>query len=196
MVSLSKNQTVSLAKTANAALSKITVGLGWDPVKKKGGLLSGIFGGGGGEIDLDASMLMLESSGQVFDQVWFSQLQSKCRSVTHSGDNLTGEGDGDDESIFVELPKVPSNVAYLAVTVNSFRGQTFNEVENSYCRIMDQSGKELVRYDLKEQGNYTATVIGMLKRLPGNDWEFKAIGEFGQGKTVGDLVGMASQQIF
>ena len=195
MVSLSKNQTVSLAKTANASLTKITVGLGWDPVKKKGGLLSGIFGGGG-EIDLDASMLMLEASGQVLDQVWFSQLQSKCRSVTHSGDNLTGEGDGDDESIFVELPKVPSSVAYLAVTVNSFRGQTFNEVENSYCRIMDQSGKELVRYDLKEQGNYTATVIGMLKRLPGNDWEFKAIGEFGKGKTVGDLVGMASQQIF
>ncbi|WP_017445411.1 TerD family protein [Gayadomonas joobiniege] len=195
MVSLAKNQSVSLAKTANKTLSNITIGLGWDPIKKKGGFLSSIFGGGGGDIDLDASLLMLDANAGVVDKVWFRQLKSKCGAVVHTGDNLTGEGDGDDEAIKVDLTRIPANVTYLGVTVNSFRGQTFNEVENSFCRVLDQNGKELVRYDLKEQGNYTATLIGMLKRS-GDDWEFKALGVMGNGRTVDELTALASQNTF
>ena len=93
-ISLKKNDSVSLKKEAGGGLSAITLGVGWD-VAKKGGFM-GMFGGGGGDIDLDASCLAFNAGGKVVDQVWFGQLSSKDGSIRHSGDNLTGEGDGDD----------------------------------------------------------------------------------------------------
>ncbi|MCA1770594.1 MAG: TerD family protein [Halomonas sp.] len=105
-ISLSKGQTISLAKTGNTGPSKVFMGLGWDPIKKKsGGFLGGLFGGGGGgdSIDLDASVILLDANKSAVDTVSFNQLKSKDGAIRHGGYNLTGEGEGDDEVIYVEL---------------------------------------------------------------------------------------------
>lgn len=194
-ISLSKGQTISLVKES-AGLSKVRLGLGWDPVKKKGGFLSGLFGGGGGgEIDLDASCLMFDAGKQLLDVVWFRQLKSNDGAIVHSGDNLTGEGDGDDETIAVDLDRLPAGVQTLVFTVNSFRGQSFNEVENAFCRVVDErSGKELARYTLTEQGSHTGVVMAVLGRA-GGDWTLKAIGTPANGRTAQDLASAATAHI-
>ncbi|HFT1470275.1 TPA: TerD family protein [Providencia stuartii] len=186
MVSLSKNQTISLSKQA-PALNHLMFGLGWDPVQvKKKGFLSGLFGGGN-SIDLDASCILPDAQGKQIDVVSFRKLKSSCNSVIHSGDNLTGEGDGDDETIFVELNKLPANTEYLAFTVNSFRGQTFNEVENAFCRVVDHATKkELANYKLTEQGSHTGIIIASLRRNNGQ-WDFTAHGSPSTGRTIQDM---------
>lgn len=183
MVSLSKNQTVSLSKESSS-LNQLHFGLGWDPAKKKG--LFGSLFGGNDSIDLDAGCVLMDSAGNALDTIWFRQLKSKCGSVIHTGDNLTGEGDGDDEVINVTLNKLPDNVEYLAFTVNSFRGQTFNDVDNAFCRVVDQSNKELARYKLTEQGSHTGIVIASLRRNKGN-WDFTAHGHACRGRTIDDM---------
>ncbi|WP_017346801.1 TerD family protein [Pantoea sp. A4] len=185
MVSLSKNQTVSLSKQTSS-LNKLHFGLGWDPIKKKG-LFSKLLGGGNDAIDLDASCILLDKSGHQLDTIWFRKLASSCGSVQHSGDNMTGEGDGDDEVINVDLLRLPAEVEYLAFTVNSFRGQTFNEVENAFCRVVDQSGKELARYQLAEQGSHTGIVIASLHRN-GGLWDFTAHGQASKGRVIDDMM--------
>lgn len=186
MVSLNKNQTISLKKQSTA-LSKLHFGLGWDPIKKeKKGFLSSLFGGITDSIDLDASCIMLDVNGKSIDEVWFCHLKSKCRSVIHSGDNLTGEGDGDDEVIKVDLTKLPFEVEYLVFTVNSFRGQTFNDVDNAFCRVLDQNNQELARYQLTEQGPHTGIIIATLKRN-GGSWDFTAQGFPCNGRTIKDI---------
>lgn len=186
MVSLNKNQTISLKKQSTA-LSKLHFGLGWDPIKKeKKGFLSSLFGGITDSIDLDASCIMLDVNGKNIDEVWFCHLKSKCRSVIHSGDNLTGEGDGDDEVIKVDLIKLPFEVEYLVFTVNSFRGQTFNDVDNAFCRVLDQNNQELARYQLTEQGPHTGIIIATLKRN-GGSWDFTAQGFPCNGRTIKDI---------
>ena len=127
-ISLSKNQKVSLSKESSG-LSQLTVGLGWDPAKKSGFFAKLL---ASDSIDLDASCLLLDAGGNVQDQIWFRQLKSKCGSIVHTGDNLTGEGDGDDEVIKVNLGQLPSNVEHIAFTVNSFSGQSFNDVDNAF----------------------------------------------------------------
>ena len=184
-VNLQKRQTISLAKENKSQLSQVQVGLGWDPIKK-GGFLSGIFGGES-SIDLDASCALLSKSGDLLDLVWFRQLQSNCGAVKHSGDNLTGEGDGDDEIIYVNLAKLPSNVEFLAFTVNSFRGQTFNEVQNALCRVVSENGVELGRYNLSEQGKHTGILIASMARN-GGDWTSTAHGKPCQGRLVQDMM--------
>lgn len=187
MVSLSKNQTVSLKKESSS-LDKIHFGLGWDPVKReKKGFFGALFGGASSDsIDLDASCVMLDATGKKLDVVWFRQLKSKCGSVVHTGDNLTGDGDGDDEVINVQLSKLPTDVEYLVFTVNSFRGQTFNDVENAFCRVVDHTGKELSHYKLTEQGSHTGIIIATLRRN-GGSWDFTAQGHACQGRTIDDM---------
>ena len=180
MVSLSKNQTVSLSKQSSA-INQLHFGLGWDPIKKKG--LFGKLFGGGDDIDLDAGCVLLDRSGNAIDTIWFRKLKSSCGAVVHTGDNLTGEGDGDDEVIKVNLSRLPDNVEYLAFTVNSFRGQSFNDVENAFCRVLDQNGKELARYELTEQGAHTGIVIASLYRNNGQ-WDFTAHGQACGGRTI------------
>ncbi|ARU89002.1 TerD family protein [Pseudomonas sp. M30-35] len=191
-LTLSKNQTISLEKTAGSGLSKISLGLGWDAAK------SGFFGkllGSGGEIDLDASCILLDSELKPVDLVWFRQLKSNDGSIQHSGDNRTGEGDGDDESINVDLTRLPEAVKHLVFTVNSFTGQTFEKVENAYCRIIDASNKtELARFNLSERGGHTGIVMASLSR-GSSGWEFKAIGVTTNGRTVDDLVSLAVQAV-
>ncbi|MGX2042156.1 TerD family protein [Methylocaldum sp. MU1018] len=190
-VNLQKGQKISLEKEANGSLSRIVMGLGWDAAKTKGaGLLGGIFGGGagGGNIDLDASCLLFDEQGNLLDSVWFRQLRSRDGSIQHTGDNLTGEGDGDDEQIVVDLPKVPADVKSLVFTVNNYTGQDFSRVQNAFCRIANgANGKEIARYDLSCQGSHTAMIMAKVYRH-NNEWKMHAIGETGQGRTFEQLL--------
>ena len=184
-VNLSKGQKISLDKEAGSALTKITMGLGWDAVKSKG--LFG-FGSKSETIDLDASCVMFDEANNQIDTVWVRQLKSKDGSIVHTGDNRTGAGDGDDEQIIVDLSRVPPNVKSLVFTVNSFTGQSFEKIENAFCRIINASdNKEVARYDLSVQGTHTAQIMAKLYRHNG-EWKMHAIGENGNGRTIEDLV--------
>lgn len=185
VVSLQKGQTVSLAKSGGGSLTRVAMGLGWDVRKAKG--LFGVFGGGGGDIDLDASCLMFDGDRRMLDQVWFRQLSSKDGSIVHSGDNRTGAGDGDDETINVDLSRLPATVTTLVFTVNSFQGDTFDRIANAYCRLVDLTdGKELARYDLTGSGTHTGQVMAKLTRSA-NGWDMKALGERTTGRTFHDM---------
>lgn len=184
-VNLQKGQKITLTKEGGGALSSVVMGLGWDVAEKKG--FFG-FGGGSQSIDLDASCLMFDENRNLLDTVWFRQLKSKDGSIKHTGDNLTGDGDGDDEKIIVDLDKVPANVKSLVFTVNSFRGQTFAEVKNAFCRIVDQAtNQEVARYNLSAQGSHSAQIMAKLYRHNG-EWKMHAIGENGNGTTFQDLM--------
>lgn len=188
-ISLQKGQKISLSKESGGALSKVVMGLGWDAKKSGGGMLKGLFGGGNSEsIDLDASCVMFDDNNKSVDTVYFGHLKSKDGSIVHTGDNRTGAGDGDDEQIIVELDKVPAHVKSLVFTVNSFTGQTFNAVENAYCRIVDSASKtEIARYTLSSQGSHTAQIMAKLYRHNG-EWKMHAIGENGTGRTIENLL--------
>ncbi|QDH33800.1 TerD family protein [Porphyrobacter sp. YT40] len=183
-VSLQKSQSVSLAKEAPHGLSQITLGVGWDVAK--GGFFGGLFGGGG-DIDLDASCLTFDANKTVLEAVWFGKLTNAAGTIRHSGDNLTGEGEGDDESIAIKLDQLDGKVEYIVLTVNSFRGQTFDKVANAFGRVVDnKSGRELARFDISESGPHTGLILATLSRS-GGQWDFKAIGERTGGRTVHDL---------
>jgi tellurium resistance protein TerZ len=185
MVSLSKGQSIRLEKSGGGSLTRVTMGLGWDVRKAKG--FMGMFGGGG-DIDLDASCLLFDSNRQVLDAVWFRQLRSNDGSIIHTGDNRTGAGDGDDEQIIVDLGGVPGQVTTLIFTVNSFTGDTFDKIENAYCRLVDATnGQEMARYDLTGAGSHTGQVMAKVTRS-GGGWEMKAIGEKTYGRTFHDMM--------
>ena len=184
-VNLQKGQKISLEKEAGGALSRVTMGLGWD-VAKSGGFFG--FGAKNQAVDLDASVVMFDESNRPVDVVWFRQLKSRDGSITHTGDNRTGAGDGDDEQIVVDLRTVPASVKSLVFTVNSFTGQNFSTVQNAFCRLFDtNSGKEIARYDLSVQGSHTAQIMAKLYRHNG-EWKMHAIGENGTGRTFDDLM--------
>ena len=171
-VSLAKRQTVSLVKTGAPALRRVAMGLGWDPAKR------------GRDIDLDASVIVVNAQGRKVDAVWFMAKSAFGGAIEHSGDNLTGAGEGDDEVITVDLGRLPAEAHALVFTVNSFRGQKFTDVRNAYCRLLDlESGAELVRYDLTESERSTGVIMSVLVRS-GPAWDMTAIGEFHDGKTA------------
>lgn len=185
-ISLVKGQKISLEKEAGGSLSRVVMGLGWDVVKPKG--LRGMFGGGAPEIDLDASCVLFDANRNPVDVVWFKQLQSRDGSIVHTGDNRTGAGAGDDEQIIVDLSRVPAEVATLVFVVNSFTGQDFSQIENAYCRIVDQAtGREIAKYNLSGQGTHTAQVMAKLYRH-GGEWKMHALGENASGRTFQDLM--------
>lgn len=193
-VSLQKGQKISLSKEVGGELTQVKLGLGWDVFQgqqeKKGGFLGKLFGGGsgGGSIDLDASCIMFDANKQAVDAIWFNQLKSKDGSIVHTGDNRTGDGDGDDEVINVDLSKVPANVVSLVFTVNSFTGQTFETVENAFCRIVNaNNNQEVARYNLSAQGNHTAMIMAKVYRH-NHEWKMHAIGEIASGRTFHDLM--------
>ncbi len=172
-ISLSKGQKISLTK-GNPGLSSITVGLGWDVNMYDTGTA----------FDLDSEAFLLGGNGmctQDTDFVFYGNLEHPSGSVKHMGDNLTGEGDGDDEQILVELSQVPANIERIAFTVTihdaEVRRQNFGQVNNSFIRIVDNAtGTELVRYDLGEDFSIeTAVVVGELYKHNG-EWKFNAIG--------------------
>lgn len=193
-ISLSKGQTISLEK--DSGLTKVYMGCGWDPVqKKKGGLLGGIFGGGGGgsdSIDLDASVIVFDENKAKIDLVWFQQLKSRDGSIKHSGDNRTGEGDGDDEVIHVDLSVLDPRAKYLVFTVNSFRGQSFDEVENAFARLVDATKKsEICRYTLTEKGRHTGVIMASMHKTA-SGWQMTAHGTPTDGRTAQDLAAAAA----
>jgi tellurium resistance protein TerZ len=184
-VSLQKGQKISLDKEAGGALTRVVMGLGWDAIKSKG-----IFGFGAKteSVDLDASCVMFDEANRPLDIVWFRQLKSRDGSIVHTGDNRTGAGDGDDEQIIVDLSRVPASVKALVFTVNSFTGQSFAQVQNAYCRLVNAANdKEVARYDLSVQGPHTAQIMAKLYRHNG-EWKMHAIGENGNGRTFDDLL--------
>lgn len=186
-VNLTKGQKISLEKEAGGQLTQIVMGLGWDVVKKKG--FMGLFGGET-EIDLDASCIMFDLNNQPVDAIWFKQLQSQDGSILHTGDNRTGAGDGDDEQIKVDLSRVPASVKTLMFVVNSFTGQTFAQIENAVCRVVNQAnGQEVARYNLTGQGSHTAQIMAKVYRH-NNEWKMQAIGEYASGRTFQDLMPM------
>jgi len=192
-VSLSKGQTISLEKSGGG-IARLHLGLGWDPVVKKKGFLGGLFGGGD-SIDLDASCIVVDAQKNVLDVVWFQSLKSKDGAILHSGDNLTGEGDGDDESIKIDTKALNPAAQHLILLCSSFRGQTFDEVDNAFCRVLDDGDStELCRYTLSEKGKNTGVVMGVLSRS-GNGWSFKAIGAPADGRTAQDLSAAAIQHV-
>lgn len=195
-ISLTKGQKISLTKD-NKGLSEIAVGLGWDEYRpkkeeKKKGFFNSLFGASeevssGGNIDCDASAFLLrngvlDSSERTKDEVSYRKKRAENSCVVHSGDNLTGEGEGDDETINIDLNKVPEDVNRIVFVVNiyeaKFRRQEFGMIENAFIRVYNrQNGEELCKYNLTE--NYkgmTALICGELYRDNG-EWKFSAIGE-------------------
>ena len=183
-VSLTKGQSVPLSSTSGSTLTHVRMGLGWDAVKKRG-----FFGGMKDQaIDLDASAVLYDASGAVVDQVWFKQLKSQDGSVVHTGDNRTGLGDGDDESVKVQLDRLPGNVSEIVFIVNSFTGQNFSQIENAFCRLVDETnGQEIARYELSGSGTHTAQIMAKVSRN-GGGWTMTAIGAIASGRTFKDLL--------
>jgi tellurium resistance protein TerZ len=190
-INLTKGQKISLAKEGGAQLTKIVMGLGWDPIKVRG-----LFGFGARqlEVDLDASCLMFDESKTLLDTVYFGQLKSKDGSIIHTGDNRTGAGEGDDEQIKVDLSRVPQTVKTLVFVVNSFSGQNFSQIENATCRIVDEgTGREIANYNLTgTKGSHNAQVMAKLYRH-GGEWKMHAIGEIATGRTFHDILPVVNQ---
>ena len=172
-LSLQKGGNISLSKQ-DANLQRILVGLGWDPRSTDGQAF-----------DLDASAFLLTASGRVRgdqDFIFYNQLRSADGSVEHTGDNRTGVGDGDDESVRVDLTKVPAEIEKIAVAVTideaDARRQNFGQVGGAFIRILNEdTGQELTRYDLGEDfSTETAVIFGEIYRHNG-EWKFRAVGQ-------------------
>ncbi|UGY92122.1 TerD family protein [Streptomyces gobiensis] len=182
-VSLSKGGNVSLTKEA-PGLNAVTVGLGWD-VRTTTGT----------DFDLDASAIAVDASGKVVSPqhfIFFNNLASPEQAIVHTGDNVTGEGQGDDEQIKVNLATLPTEVDKIVFPVSIYdaetRSQNFGQVRNAFIRIVNQAGEtEIARYDLTEDASTeTAMVFGEMYRH-GEEWKFRAVG---QGYASG-LAGIA-----
>jgi tellurium resistance protein TerD len=170
-ISLQKGGNISLSK-AEPGISKALVGLGWDTRSTDGA-----------GFDLDASVFMVTADGKVrsdADFIFYNQLESSCGSVVHTGDNLTGEGEGDDEAVQVDLNRVPTEIEKLVFSVTihdaASRRHNFGMVSNAFIRIVnDETSREIVRYDLSEEASIeTAMIFGELYRYRGQ-WKFRAV---------------------
>lgn len=177
-INLSKGQKIDLTKS-NPGLKKVIVGLGWDTNRYDGGA----------DFDLDASVFMVGSNGKVNndgDFIFYNNLEHSSKSVIHTGDNRTGEGDGDDEAVIIDFSKVPSNIDKIAITVTIHdainRNQNFGQVSNAFVRVVnEETNVEVLRYDLTEDFSIeTALVFCELYRNNG-EWKFSAIGSGFQG---------------
>ncbi|MEV7866063.1 TerD family protein [Streptomyces sp. NPDC088124] len=181
-ISLQKNQTVSLVKGGAPLLSRVKMGLGWEPAFR------------GKDIDLDASVIAYGPNRNHIESCYFGKLSILNGAIKHSGDNLTGEGGGDDEVIVVDLGKIPTEVSGLVFTVNSFSGQKFTEVAKAYCRLVDAaSGEELVRFDLTTAEPQTGVMMAKLIRQFSGEWEMTGLGEFAKSRTVRGMVKPAAK---
>jgi tellurium resistance protein TerD len=181
-LSLSKGNNLSLTKTS-PGLTIATVGLGWDPRTTVGVAF-----------DLDASAILVGENGKIrtpADFIFYNQMSTPDGSVVHQGDNRTGEGDGDDEQITIDLRAVEPDVARIVIAVSIHdadnRRQNFGQVRDAFCRVMDQDQQEIVRYDLTEDASQeTAMLFAEIYRY-NSEWKFRAVG---QGYTTG-LAGIA-----
>ncbi|MFJ6461142.1 TerD family protein [Streptomyces sp. NPDC091387] len=183
-VSLRKNETVSLVKGGRPLLSQVKMGLGWEPAFR------------GKDIDLDASVIAYGPNRNHLDSCYFGKLSILNGAIKHSGDNLTGEGAGDDEVIVVDLGRIPAEATGLVFTVNSFTGQKFTEVAKAYCRLIDAAtGDELVRFDLTGAEPQTGVIMAKLIKQFSGEWEMTAVGDFVKSRTVRGMVKPAAQSL-
>lgn len=183
-VSLTKGGKVNLTKEAGGTLNKLTVGLGWDAKASNTS---------GAEFDLDASAFALTSAGTVISDDWFvfwgsghketdpsgkTITFSPGKEIVHTGDNLTGDGDGDDEQIIVDLTKLPADVAKIVFAVTIYdakeRGQNFGMVDNSFIRALDDNGTELAKYELDMDAALESVVVFGELVSRGGEWVFSA----------------------
>ena len=181
---MTKGQAISLQKNDGGSLTAVRMGLGWQAAPRRG-----LFGSRTREIDLDASAVLFADK-QPVDVVFFRHLVSDDGSVRHTGDNLVGGAGqgGDDEAILVDLARIPVHIDQIVFTVNSFTGQTFQEVQNAFCRLVDETnGQELARYTLAGGGAYTAQIMAKVQRS-GPGWTMTAIGTPANGRTFQDLM--------
>lgn len=181
-VDLTKKARVDLTKTGAPPLAKVTMGLGWDPAP------------GRGEIDLDASVIAYDGSGKKLEIVWFMHKREFGGAIQHTGDNVTGAGEGDDEQIKVDLLAIPPQVNTLVFTINSFSGQKFTDIRRAFCRLVDDAtGQELVRFDLSDSQPATGVLMAAMRRTGPQSWQMRAIGDFHDGRTVKKLVKPATE---
>ncbi|MFC6595406.1 TerD family protein [Kitasatospora paranensis] len=180
-VNLVKGGSVSLEKGGKPFLSAVRMGLGWEPA------------GRGRNVDLDASCIAFDAQRKRIETAWFMKLSIFNGAIAHSGDNLTGAGAGDDESITVHLEGVPPEVCGLVFVVNSFSGQKFTDIKNAYCRLVDAgSGEELVRFDLTHAEPRTGAAMCKLVRQYSGEWVMTALGEYVDAKTARGMVDAAA----
>lgn len=186
-VSLKKGQKVSLTKSA-LKLDQCFVGLGWDTGKYKGRY----------DFDLDVSVFMVGKNGRVKDTdfIFYFNKEHESGAVTHCGDNRTGDGDGDDEQVLLNLKKVPKNIEELVVVVTIYdgpkRGQNFGQVENAYIRLVngdvnnEKTQDEIIRYNLEQDFSFSNSVVFCSIFMENGEWQFKALGE-GSMDELGDI---------
>lgn len=186
-VNLSQGQSVNLEASDGAQPATIRMGLGWRALKHSHGLFARMLGRGR-DVDLDASAVLL-SGHDATDVVYFRRLSGGDGSVTHTGDNVTGgAGQEDDESILVDLTRVPERIDQIVFTVSSFTGQTFARVEQAFCRLVDETtGRELARYTLAGGGDHTALIMAKVHRA-NTTWHLTALGTPTTGRTFQDLL--------
>lgn len=193
-ISLQKGQRISLSKEA-PGLSKMMCGLGWDIAKRSGGGFFKNFGGGK-DYDLDASVICLDANDKLTAKeniIYFGNLQHLSGAITHTGDNLTGAGDGDDEVIIVDLPRIPAQIVKLVFVVNIYdciaRKQDFSQIDNAFVRLVNAANnKELARFNLsgKEYLGMTGMVLAEVYRH-NDEWKMAAIGNGVNVNSLGEL---------
>ncbi len=175
-VALRKNETVSLTKRGAPLLTRVRMGLGWDPATS------------GRQVDLDASVIAYDRGAKKLVNVWFMKQEAYGGAIRHSGDNLTGHGEGDDEVIAIDLGALPAEVHALVFTVNSFAGHKFDQVGRAHCRLIDDhTNQELVRFELSKGEPTTGVFMAMLVRGP-QHWNMTGLGVYSKGATVRKMV--------
>lgn len=185
-VNLVKGQKINLSKEVTGGLTKIMVGLGWDAVKK------GFFGSKP-DIDCDASAIILGKDGKYRTCVYYGDRSAESKCVYHHGDNLTGDGDGDDEQITVDLANITDKVEKIVFVVNIYncvaRKQDFGLVKNAYIRLVDEStGKEICKYNLSDDyAGKTAMVFAEVYKKDG-EWKFNAIGQGTNDSNISEFI--------
>ena len=176
-VNLRKNESVSLVKGGRPLLSRVKMGLGWEPAFR------------GKDVDLDASVLVYGPQRDHIATCYFGKLSILNGTIQHSGDNLTGAGGGDDEVITIDLGTLPQNATGLVFVVNSYSGQKFNKIAKAYCRLFDGgTEEELVRFDLTNGEARTGVLMAKLVKQFSGEWEMTALGTFVDGKTARAMV--------
>lgn len=197
-INLKKGQKINLTKGGGKGLAKIQVGLGWDEVKQ--GFFSSIFGGKKEEIDCDASVFLCAEDGKLHGRdandvlLYFKNTSMFNGALLHSGDNLTGGSAGDDETIIVDLPRIPERIHKLVFVVNIYdanvRKQHFGMVKNAYIRLIDMTtGQEICKFNLSENyDNMTGLIVAEIYRH-GGEWKFNAVGQpVREASRLGDFI--------
>lgn len=184
-----KGEKLNLVKDNGEKITQPVMGLGWDA--------QSTWIGSSDSIDLDASVAFFSDTNELLDTVSFQKLRSNDGSTRHSGDNRTGEGEGDDERVALDLTKVNPNVKTIVFVVNSYLGQKFNKVANCFCRLFEaksgeefdlrKQGEEYCRFNLAEKGDHTGKIMAKLYRHNG-EWKFAALGNACNGKVIRDML--------